>query len=323
MGKSQNKVKAPLKLVPVITEVFSKIHIDAVGLLPTLSKGRNYLLNAICMSPKYPDAIPVTDMSSVSVADFLLEIISRMGFSCEVQCDLGTSFTSHLTTELFDHFGFKVTHSSLHHPQSNAVERFHRMIKRILKVLCLESGLDCEKNLPATLLALRTITHESTGVFVYGHWVKLQEADSTVEEYVFELINRMRRCQELAIEKITEVRDKGQSDPLTHVLKSKIKKEKVIWTNDCDQAFKEFKSKLTAMPVLYAPDYKKEFIIKTDASDVGMGIVMSQSDLKNVEHPVLYSSKKFADAQRKYGTTEKEYATIIYAVKKLTSYLKK
>ncbi|GBL74975.1 hypothetical protein AVEN_243783-1 [Araneus ventricosus] len=41
------------------------------------------------------------------------------------------------------------------------------------------------------------------------------------------------------------------------------------------------------MPGLYAPDYKREFIIQTDASDVGMG-VMSQRDEKNEEHPVLY-----------------------------------
>ncbi|GBL87960.1 hypothetical protein AVEN_192114-1 [Araneus ventricosus] len=163
MGKSQDNVKAPLKLVPIITEVFSKINTDEVGPLKTSSKGRNCLLTAICMSSKYPDAIPVTDISSVSVTYALLEIFSRMGFPREVQCDLGTSFTSHLTTEFFYRFGVKVTHSSMHHPQSNPVERFHRMIKRILKALCLESGQDWEKNLPATLLAFRTITHESTG----------------------------------------------------------------------------------------------------------------------------------------------------------------
>ncbi|GBM41166.1 hypothetical protein AVEN_35740-1 [Araneus ventricosus] len=163
MGKCQDKRKALLKLVPIITEVFSKINIDAVGPLPTLSKGRNYLLTTICMSSKYLDAIPVMDVSSVSVADALLEILSRMGFSREVQRDLGTSFNSRLTIEFFDRFHVKVTHSPVHHSQSNPVERFHRTIKRILKVLCLESGQDWKKNLIATLLVLRTITHGSTG----------------------------------------------------------------------------------------------------------------------------------------------------------------
>ncbi|GBM67002.1 hypothetical protein AVEN_58259-1 [Araneus ventricosus] len=176
------------------------------------------------MSSKYPDAIPVADISSVSVTDALLVIFSRMCFPREVQSDLGTSFTSNATTECFERFGIKLTHSSAHHPQSNPVERFHMTIKRLLKVLCLESGDDWEKNLPATLLALRTITRESTGfspaelvrgknlrtpeVLLYEHWVKPQETDSPVVEYVFELINRMRKCQELAIEKMTEVQMK-------------------------------------------------------------------------------------------------------------------
>ncbi|GBM58816.1 Retrovirus-related Pol polyprotein from transposon 17.6 [Araneus ventricosus] len=75
------------------------------------------------------------------------------------------------------------------------------------------------------------------------------------------------------------------------------------------------------MPVLYAPDYKREFIIQMDASDVGIGIVMSQLGEKNEEHPVLYLGQKFTDAQRKYSTTEKECAAIIYVIKKLKYYL--
>ncbi|GBN51803.1 hypothetical protein AVEN_228267-1 [Araneus ventricosus] len=59
----------------------------------------------------------------------------------------------------------------------------------------------------------------------------------------------------------------------------------------------------------------------SDASDAGMGIVMSQRVEKNVENLVLYLSKKFSDAQRKYGKTEKECAAIIYAIEKLNYYL--
>ncbi|GBN34963.1 Transposon Ty3-G Gag-Pol polyprotein [Araneus ventricosus] len=179
------------------------------------------------MSSKYTEAIPVADINSVSVIDALLEVFSRMGFPPEIQCDNGTSFASHLTTEFFERFGIKVTHSSVHHSQSNPVERFHRTLKRLLKVLCLQSGEYWEKNLPATLLALRTVTHESTGfspaelvhrknlrtpeVLLYEHWVNPQESKSSVTEYVFELINRMRRCQDLAVERMTEVQVKRKA----------------------------------------------------------------------------------------------------------------
>ncbi|GBM54925.1 hypothetical protein AVEN_77831-1 [Araneus ventricosus] len=54
---------------------------------------------------------------------------------------------------------------------------------------------------------------------------------------------------------------------------------------------------------------------------VRVGIVMSQRDSKNEEHPILYLSKKFSDSERKYSTTERECACIIYAIKKLKYYL--
>ncbi|GFX21937.1 retrovirus-related Pol polyprotein from transposon 412 [Trichonephila clavipes] len=98
-GKPNDKKKAPLKLVPVIQEVFTKLNIDACGPLPITSKGNRYLITAICMSSKFPEAIPVSDISSVSVTDALLNIFSRTGFPREIQCDQGTSFTSALTTE--------------------------------------------------------------------------------------------------------------------------------------------------------------------------------------------------------------------------------
>ncbi|KAG8177022.1 hypothetical protein JTE90_029684 [Oedothorax gibbosus] len=115
------------------------------------------------MSSKYPHAIPVENLKSTSIIDALLQVFSRMGFPKELQTDQGTSFTSALTTEFLERFGIKVVRSSVYHPQSNPVERMHRTLKRILRVLCLESGPDWEKILPQALFALWTVTHDSTG----------------------------------------------------------------------------------------------------------------------------------------------------------------
>ncbi|GFS51107.1 hypothetical protein TNCV_3532291 [Trichonephila clavipes] len=207
-GKPNDKKKAPLKLVPVIQEVFTKLNIDACGPLPITSKGNRYLITAICMSSKFPEAIPVSDISSVSVTDALLNIFSRMGFPREIQCDQGTSFTSALTTKFFERFGILVRHSSVYHPQSNPVERFHRTLKRLLRVLCLDAGSKWDKHLPSILLALRTVSHESTGYtpseLVYGknlrtpetlvmeHWMEPEEEGDLVTEYMFKLINRLK-----------------------------------------------------------------------------------------------------------------------------------
>ncbi|KAG8187741.1 hypothetical protein JTE90_015611 [Oedothorax gibbosus] len=224
VGKAQETKKAPLKLVPIIKEVFSRVCIDTVGPLPCSGKGNRHLVTALCVASKYPEAVPVADIRSETVTDALLLIFSRWGFPKVLQCDNGTSFTSNLTSTFFEKFGIRVVHSSVRHPQSNSVERWHRTLKRLLKDLCVESGKDWEKILPAALLALRTVTHETTGfspaelvhgknlrtpeTLIFEQWVEPPEGECAVTEYVFELINRMKQCQELASARAAEVRDK-------------------------------------------------------------------------------------------------------------------
>ncbi|GFX78345.1 retrovirus-related Pol polyprotein from transposon 412 [Trichonephila clavipes] len=165
------------------------------------------------MSSWYPDAIAVANLCSTTVVNALLQIFSRMGLPRELQTDQGTSFMSALTTELLERFGVKVVRS--YHPQSNPVERMHRTLKRILRVLCLEAIPDWEKILPQALFALRTVIHDSTGfspaelvhgeklrtpvMLLYEKLTEEEHVESSVLDYVFELINRMKRCQELAI----------------------------------------------------------------------------------------------------------------------------
>ncbi|KAG8173818.1 hypothetical protein JTE90_005156 [Oedothorax gibbosus] len=217
-----------MKIVPVIQEVFSKINVDACGPLPVTPSGKRYLLTAMCLSSKYPDAVPVEDITSVTVVDALLQIFSRMGFPKVLQLDQGSSFTSALSTTFLEKFGIKVVHSSVYHPQSNPIERFHRTVKRVLKVLCLESGSDWEQAIYPALFALRTVTHESTGftpaelvhgknlrtplTLLYEKWLDVEETEGEpVTEYVFSLINRMKRCQELAISKMEECQQKNKT----------------------------------------------------------------------------------------------------------------
>ncbi|GFW77095.1 retrovirus-related Pol polyprotein from transposon 17.6 [Trichonephila clavipes] len=111
--------------------------------------------------------------------------------------------------------------------------------------------------------------------------------------------------------------------PLIELLKGKSKKGYINWTSECQESFVQLKEKLSTSPVLYAPDFKRQFILQTDASDTGIGIVLAQRNDRGEEHPILYLSKKFSDAEREkvYCTTEKECAAIVYAVKKLNCYL--
>ncbi|GFY22569.1 retrovirus-related Pol polyprotein from transposon 412 [Trichonephila clavipes] len=220
VGKPRDKAKAPLKLVPIISEVFYKINIDAVGPLPVSTKQNRYLITSICVASKYPEAIPVESITSPNVIDALLSIFSRIGFPREIQSALGTSFTSELTTTFFNKFGIKVTRSSVSHPQSNAVERVQRTIKRVIKALCVESGEEWEGVLPLALFFLRTVAHESTGfsptelvmgknlrtpqTLVYEEWMEEGNTSQSVVEYILQLNNRLKRCQDIAITRMKE-----------------------------------------------------------------------------------------------------------------------
>ncbi|GFT34557.1 retrovirus-related Pol polyprotein from transposon 412 [Trichonephila clavipes] len=213
-------VRQNLQLVPIISKVFSKINIDAVGPLPVSTKQNRYLITSISVASKYLEAIPVESITSPNVIDALLSIFSRIGFPREIQSDQGTSFTSELTTTFFNKFGIKMTRSSVSHSQSNAVERVHRTIKRVIKALCVESGEDWEGVLPLALFSLRTVAHESTGfsptelvmgknlrttqTIVYEEWMEERNTSQSIVEYILQLNNRLKRCQDIAITRMKE-----------------------------------------------------------------------------------------------------------------------
>lgn len=211
-GKPGEKWKAPLKLVPIISEPFRRLVIDIVGPLPATKSGYRYLFTMLCPATKFPEAIPLKEPTSTEIVDALLSVFTRVGFPAEIQADQGSVFTSSLTTTFLQKFGIRLIHSSVYHPQSNSVERWHSVLKRVLRALCYEHKEDWESCLPATLFALRTVPHEATGFspaeLVYGRTLRSplrmlremweERGDSqTVVEYVLNLLERLSTTQGL------------------------------------------------------------------------------------------------------------------------------
>ena len=77
--------------------------------------------------------------------------------------------------------------------------------------------------------------------------------------------------------------------PLTDLTR-KSSPNRVVWTDDCTRAFEKLKEKLCTAPVLYSPDFTKPFVLQTDASDRGIGAVLSQLDPDGTDHPVSFYS---------------------------------
>ena len=78
----------------------------------------------------------------------------------------------------------------------------------------------------------------------------------------------------------------------------------------CDQAFKRLKELLCSSPILQSPDFSRPFILQIDASDQGVGAVLTQRDENGLEHPVSYYSRKLLPRGQRYLTVEKELLAI-------------
>lgn len=102
------------------------------------------------------------------------------------------------------------------------------------------------------------------------------------------------------------------SAPLTTLLT----KEQFQWTPEAQQAFTNLKNTMCRAPVLGLLDFSLPFIVETDASEVGMSLILSQQN-----HPIAFYSKPFCSKLVHSSTYVRELASITIAVKKWWQYL--
>jgi hypothetical protein len=102
------------------------------------------------------------------------------------------------------------------------------------------------------------------------------------------------------------------SKPLTSLLK----KGAMGWNEKAAQTFTLLKSLMTSAPVLALPDFNKLFVVETDASKAGIGVVLMQEG-----HPIAFISKSLGPKQQSLSVYEREMMTIIHAVNKWKHYL--
>ena len=94
-----------------------------------------------------------------------------------------------------------------------------------------------------------------------------------------------------------------------------------LWTGDCQRAFEKLRQALITAPVLAFPDYNKPFILDTDASDTGIGAVLSQLDAKGRERVIAYASRTLSKPERQYCVTRRELLAVVYFVRQFKLFL--
>ena len=92
------------------------------------------------------------------------------------------------------------------------------------------------------------------------------------------------------------------------------KSEPVTLTSEALEAFQTLKDKCVQAPVLAFPDFKKPFLLETDASGKGLGAVLLQKQDDGRYHPIAFASRALTETEQPYHSNKQEFLALKWAV---------
>lgn len=107
--------------------------------------------------------------------------------------------------------------------------------------------------------------------------------------------------------------------PLTDLIK-KNQPNRLEWSEQHHSAFQRLKKLISTEPVLVLPNLQQEFVLRTDASNSGLGAILLQ-EYEGRMWPVAYASRKLLPREKNYSVIEKECLALVWGVQKFSVYL--
>jgi len=101
-----------------------------------------------------------------------------------------------------------------------------------------------------------------------------------------------------------------RASPLTQIASPSAR---FIWHDDAQRAMNDLRRAIVSNPVLRRVNYEKPFLLQTDASAIGVGAVLSQSDDAGKDYAVAYASKKLNPVQQRWDTMTREAYAVLWA----------
>jgi hypothetical protein len=99
------------------------------------------------------------------------------------------------------------------------------------------------------------------------------------------------------------------------------KGNEIKWNPEARKSFEDIKVALTKAPMLASPNFAKDFILFSFASEHTIAGVLLQKDEKNFENPIAYFSRKLRDSPLRYGIMGKQAYALVKALKEFKNYI--
>ena len=93
------------------------------------------------------------------------------------------------------------------------------------------------------------------------------------------------------------------------------------WSADAEAAFAQLRDTFSKAPFLSHYDPNKKIRLKTDASILGLGAILSQQGAEGHWRPIAFWSRKLIPAEQNYETHDQELLGIVAAMKQWRHYL--
>ena len=84
---------------------------------------------------------------------------------------------------------------------------------------------------------------------------------------------------------------------------------------ECTDALEQLIQAVTSEPVLYQPDWSKQFELEVDASLFAIGAVLFQRDDEGRRRPISYFSQALNTTKRNYDIWDREFLAVIRGLK--------
>jgi hypothetical protein len=221
--------KAPMFSMPIVKDAFDTVYIDIVGeIKPCSVDGHRYILTIMCAATRFPIAVALKKVDSVTIAEALMEQFNLFGHPRLVISDNGANLTSDLIKEANRLYGIKMHKIPVYRPQANSIlERSHAVLHSILRKLTVEQPKMWHRYLSPLLFAMRStpnVSGFSSFELMFGRdcrthlsllkdlWTNgtSEPETKTVYQYVLDMRERIEQTCDLARREYEKIQTRNQ-----------------------------------------------------------------------------------------------------------------